>query len=229
MNDDSLSACVAAYDAWAATYDAIDNPLIAAAEVILDGRAPWLAGARVLELGCGTGRNAAACLAAGAARYVGIDASRKMLAVARGRCAGEARVSFVEAELVAGVQAVLADGARFDVVLICLVLEHVPEVAPVMAAAATALARDGRLVVIELHAGLHALGVGANFRREDDREVRLPSFAHSADELVALATRAGLRRVQTIDHLPAPKALARSAKLGRYAGRPVLLELVAER
>jgi SAM-dependent methyltransferase len=219
--------CLAAYDAWAATYDDIDNPLVAAATAVLAARAPWLAGARVLELGCGTGRNADACLAAGAVRYHGLDASPNMLARARRRCGGEARASFAAADLAAAAtREALAAGPRFDLVLICLVLEHVAAVAPIVAAAATALAPGGRLVIIELHPGLHAGGVGANFRL-GEREIRLPSFAHDAAELHAALTEARLRPLATIDHAPAAAALACSAKLARYAGRPVLLEVVA--
>jgi ubiquinone/menaquinone biosynthesis C-methylase UbiE len=230
MSDDAadpLRSCLAAYDAWASTYDTLDNPLIAQAAVALARHAAWFDGARVLELGCGTGRNAAWALAAGAQRFVGVDASPGMLAVARKRLA-DPRASWLEAELVRGASLATARGARFDVALICLVLEHVRDVGPVVAAAASALAPAGRLVVLELHPALHELGVGANFRL-GDREVRLDSFRHTAEELVLAATAADLSRAEAADHVPSPEALARSAKLARYAGRPVLLELVAER
>jgi len=78
MTHDSAPACAAAYDQWAATYDSIDNPLIAQASTVLASHVATWAGARVLELGCGTGRNARACLAAGARSYVGVDASPGM-------------------------------------------------------------------------------------------------------------------------------------------------------
>jgi SAM-dependent methyltransferase len=226
-NSNSASACLAAYDAWAATYDSIDNPLIAAATVALDARASWFSGARVLELGCGTARNAAACLAAGATRYVGIDASPNMLAVARSRFTADERVAFLEADLAAATtRDSLAHGPRFDLVLICLVLEHAAAVAPIFAAAATVLAPGGHLLIVELHPALHALGIGANFRL-GDREVRLPSFRHPAAELESAMAQAGLQPLATVEHIPSPAALARSPKLARYATQPVLLELTA--
>jgi SAM-dependent methyltransferase len=226
MSTDTVRDCLAAYDHWAATYDSQDNPLIALAAVVLDERAGWCRGARVLELGCGTGRNAAWALAAGARGYVGVDASPGMLARARDRFA-DPRVSWLEADLCAGARAAGAAGP-FDLVLICLVLEHVEEVVPVLEAARSALARGGRLLVVELHPTLHARGVGANFR-SDEGEVRLPSFRHTAAELVAVLERVGLGRLRATDHDPTSTALARSPKLGRYAGRPVLLEVAAER
>lgn len=222
MSTDSVRDCFAAYDQWAATYDTIDNPMVAQAVEVLTARAAWLDHARVLELGCGTGRNAALALAAGALAYVGVDGSAGMLAMARARAA-DPRVTFHHGDLVAPVP-----GGPFDVVLVCLVLEHVRDVAPVVAAAASALAPSGRLVAIELHPGLHARGVGANFRVADS-EVRLPSFAHGAAELIAAAQAAGLPAAVAIPHRPSPAALARSAKLGRFADLPVLLELSATR
>lgn len=227
MNTDPRNDCLAAYDAWAASYDRIDNPLIAQAAAVLQERAAWFGGARVLELGCGTGRNAALGLAAGAARFVGIDGSPGMLAVAK-RTIVDPRASFIEADLVPGVQMAGAGGARFDLVLVCLVLEHLPEVGPVTEAAAAVLAPGGRLLILELHAGLHELGVGANFRI-GEREIRLPSFRHTAAELTGAVERAGLQALAAAERQPTPTALARSAKLARYRDRPVLVEIAAER
>ena len=113
----------AAYDAWAQTYDAIDNPMIAQAAAVLDARAAWFTGARVLELGCGTGRNAAACLSHGARGYTGVDASPGMLAIARSRYT-DPRTRWIEADMCSGARTAARD-AGFDLVLICLVLEHV--------------------------------------------------------------------------------------------------------
>jgi SAM-dependent methyltransferase len=219
--------CLAAYDLWAATYDRIDNPLVAQAGAVLAERARWFAGARVLELGCGTGRNAAFCLEAGAAGYVGIDGSAAMLAQARRRFE-DSRVAWMEADLLAGAARAGRKGARFDVVLLCLVLEHLEDVEPVIAAGAATLARGGRLIMVELHPSLHDCGIGANFT-VGELELRLPSFRHTAEELVQATGRAGLRPILWVDHLPTAPALARSAKLARYVKRPVLVEVVAAR
>jgi SAM-dependent methyltransferase len=207
---------LAAYDRWASTYDTIDNPLIAQSAAVLAARRGIFDGAAVLELGCGTARNGVLALAAGARRYVGVDGSPGMLARARERL-DDPRARFVLGDLTTPV------GEDFDVALICLVLEHVEGVAPVVAAA-----RARRLLVLELHPDLHAGGVGANFRVGDE-EVRLPSVRHDAAELEAAARAAGFREVSARSHLPSPEALARSPKLARYAGRPVLLELDATR
>jgi malonyl-CoA O-methyltransferase len=209
-----------AYDSWAGSYDCIDNPMIAQAGVALAAHAARFPGARVLELGCGTGRNAAHALDAGAAHYTGVDGSPGMLAVARERYP---QATWIEGDLIAGAARA---GGGFDVALLCLVLEHVADVAPVLGAAARALRPGGALLIFELHPALHERGVGANFRVGDD-EVRLPSFRHDAAELGAALAAAGFTAVTAVDHLPSPAALERSEKLARYVGQPVLLEVHA--
>ena len=47
----------AAYDAWAASYDGYDNPMIYAARTALAPILSQVAGQVCLEFGCGTGAN----------------------------------------------------------------------------------------------------------------------------------------------------------------------------
>src|SRR5438270_11022474 len=87
-----MSITRADYDAWAATYDAVDNPLVAMSSFAVEEAARGWSGARVVELGCGTARNARPIVAAGAREYVGVDASSEMLERGRARNDGDARV-----------------------------------------------------------------------------------------------------------------------------------------
>lgn len=135
---------VEGYDLWASSYDALDNPMIAMTEIAMRAWAPRVEGARVLELGCGTGRNARFFLDRGAAAYVGVDGSRGMLDEARKRGLGE-RATWVHADL---------EDARVDevdVVLVSLVLEHARDVRPALRAAARAARRGAELRVYELY------------------------------------------------------------------------------
>jgi ubiquinone/menaquinone biosynthesis C-methylase UbiE len=74
------------FDAIAPRYDALRGQLF---EPVLDllVREGDLAGRRVLDLGCGTGRFAAALAVRDGCSVVGVDPSRGMLAVARARSA----------------------------------------------------------------------------------------------------------------------------------------------
>jgi len=81
----------------------------------------------VLDLGCGPGRVAEAALDAGAARYVGVDLSPRMLGLTRERLAGRTQVELIEGDFSA-----LDVAGTFDVVLALGLFDYVP--APARAA-----------------------------------------------------------------------------------------------
>jgi SAM-dependent methyltransferase len=222
--DPTVTAALAGYDLWSSSYDERDNPMVAISDLAMDAWPLELGGRAVVELGCGTGRNAARCLRAGAARYLGLDGSSGMLARARARGL-DARAVFEQAEL--GADGPGLAGA-FDVALVCLVLEHVRDPAPALAQAARLVRGGGELAVYELDAARHAAGVAAHFDH-GGREVRLPSYAHDEAELAAALAATGFDVLATRRWYASAAAIARSAKLARYTGQPVLLELQARR
>jgi ubiquinone/menaquinone biosynthesis C-methylase UbiE len=97
-----------------------------------------VAGAEVLELGCGSGRFTRRLLAAGASRVTAVDLSASMLAQLP-----QDRVTTVQGD--AGVVDV---GRTFDHVLSAGMLEFVPDVGAVLANAARHTAIGGRLVLL---------------------------------------------------------------------------------
>jgi 2-polyprenyl-3-methyl-5-hydroxy-6-metoxy-1,4-benzoquinol methylase len=110
---------------------------------LLDHAIP--AGARVLDLGCGTGQMALYLAAAGDREVVAADLTRASLALgaAAARRFGVSRVTFVETDLR---RPALRPGS-FDVVLCSGVLHHTPEPAAAFAAVAE-LARPGTGVLV---------------------------------------------------------------------------------
>ncbi|MHC5114464.1 MAG: class I SAM-dependent methyltransferase [Planctomycetota bacterium] len=128
-------AMASGYDAAKARNDAYYVALkrLVAAHVPADHRG------RVLEVGCGTGQ-ILADLRPG--EGVGIDASPRMIAVARERCADRPELSFRELDATA-----VASLGPFDAVVSSDLLEHVdawPEVVTAMAGAC----RPGGVIVI---------------------------------------------------------------------------------
>jgi malonyl-CoA O-methyltransferase len=206
------------YDAWAKTYDAIDNPLVAMTDVAMAAWSPRLDGARVLEIGCGTGRNARFFLNAGA-RYVGLDGSPGMLEVARRQ---NLDATWFEGDLTQ----LPRFEAGFDLVFISLVLEHVEALAPALRSARGAARPGGALVILEIHPAHRASGKQANFR-DGERELFLPSFEHSLSDYEGALQGAGWALGRATSWYAAEADCGRSQKLRRYLGRPLLLELRA--
>lgn len=114
------------YQKWASTYDEPSNPLIEAESKVLADIIGDVAGKKILDLGCGTGRHAI------------------LLAVARTNAAGLAIV-FINAELHA-----VPQQDQFDLVLCSLVLSHVPDLRPAMKEMARLVRPGGRIIITDL-------------------------------------------------------------------------------
>lgn len=207
----------AAYDRWSAVYETDRNRTRDLDGSVLRGAGLPLAGASVLEIGCGTGRNTV-FLAEAAARVLAIDFSEGMLEKARTRCAGR-RVRFVAQDIRTRWP---ADDASIDVAVTDLVLEHVEDLAPIFGEAARVLRSGGLFHVSELHPVMQLDGKQANFTDPaTGNEIRVPAFRHSVSEFVNTAIAAGLV-VRRLDEWFVDDA-------DRTAGRPRLLTLLLER
>lgn len=131
------------YQAWAATYDEPSNPLIEAESKMLAGIIGDVAGKKILDLGCGTGRHAILLARAGAI-VTGVDFSEEMLAVARTNAAG-LNIDIINAEIHA---VPLQD--QFDLILCSLVLSHLPNLLPAMQEMSRLLRPGGRIIITDL-------------------------------------------------------------------------------
>lgn len=209
------------YDRWAASYDATPNPLVA-----LDRRVTLRAlrpqpGERVLDAGCGTGAHLGALLAAHA-RPAGLDLSRGMLRVARGRLPG---VPLAQADLD---RALPVRRGGFDVFLSALVSEHLREIGRFFAEAFAALCDGGRLVFSAFYPELAHAGLEANFE-EGGREIRLGAARHTVEDYLGGIAEAGFRGVRVREHV-GDEELARAVPgAAKYLGRPLLLLIEAVR
>src|SRR4051794_36620023 len=131
------------YDRWAATYeDTVENAMDIALLERLD--LDWGAVGRAADLGCGTGRTGSWLGGRGVGEIDGVDLSPVMLEAAR--CRG-VYSSLREGEVG---ETGLGSGA-YDLVVSCLVDEHLADLRPLYAEAAR-LARPGaNLVLVGFH------------------------------------------------------------------------------
>ena len=123
MTQQEQSEIAAAYNEWAETYDMDQNRTRDLAAETLKQANLNLDGRKVIEVGCGTGRNTV-WLAERAADIVALDFSEAMLDRAKDRVS-EPRVCFLQHD--ARAPWPLADSSA-DVVIAMLILEHVEHV-----------------------------------------------------------------------------------------------------
>jgi SAM-dependent methyltransferase len=202
-----------AYARWAATYprDA-DNELMRLEEREVLRLLPPLAGARVVDLGCGAGRYLCRAAAGGAGRRVGVDASAAMLARAR-----EAGGLLVRAEL----PAVPFRNAAFDVAVCALVVGHLRHLGPGLAEIARVLRPGGTLVYSDMHPEGARRGWRRTFVADDATEYAVRHFVHALDEHRAACAAAGL----VIEEIAEPRV----EHVARWRGTPAALVVRARR
>jgi ubiquinone/menaquinone biosynthesis C-methylase UbiE len=174
------SSVARAYDRWSSQYDSDRNTTRDLDAVVVREAPLRLAGQRVLELGCGTGKNSV-WLASEASELVALDFSAGMLAVARERVAAP-HARFIEHDIRAPWP---VDAASVDAVIGNLVLEHVEDLTTVYAEAARVLRSGGQLFFCELHPQRQLLGGQAHFTDTVTSEtVAVPAFRHTTSEYV---------------------------------------------
>jgi SAM-dependent methyltransferase len=163
---------------------------------------PVRGGARVLEVGCGTGvvLRDAAVLAGRRGEVVGVDASRAVSAVARRLCRRVAGRAPIRVHVADGAKLPWSD-ARFDIALAVTVILHVPDAAAVVREMARVVVPGGRVALQDQDFGTVALTHPD--RALTDRilhgvAARIYPEPHSGRRLPGLLRAAGLERVRLL-------------------------------
>ncbi len=189
------SEIAAAYNEWAETYDVVENRTRDLANEVLKRADLNFDVGKVIEVGCGTGRNAEwlSQLAAGPREIVALDFSEEMLARARERVR-DPRVHFIQHDV--RTTWPVSDAAA-DVIVAMLILEHVEYLQPFFAEAARTLRVGGELFMCELHPMRQLLGGQAQFTSiQTGEQKRVPAFLHHTSEYVHAALSCAFELLQ---------------------------------
>ena len=178
-----------AYARLAASYPRVpDNELMRLEQAALLELLPGLAGRRVLDLGCGSGRWLLQLAAGRPRRLVGCDLVAAML-----RRAAEERARHRAALVQAGALALPFRDGAFDLVVSGLVLGHVADLHGARREIGRVLARGGGVV----YSDLHPAGVLAGWRRDlaapDGTRLEVRHHPHLLEDHVAALRGAGLQ------------------------------------
>jgi len=157
----------------------------------------WKAVQRCADLGCGTGRSAAWLASRGVAKIDGVDTTVEMLNRAR------ERQVFSSLHL-ADVGATGLPAATYDLVMTCLVDEHLADLAPLYAEAARISKSGAAHVLVGFHPFfIMAAGMPTHFKAADGQPVAIETHVHLFSDHVTAALAAGWRlkelREQVID------------------------------
>jgi malonyl-CoA O-methyltransferase len=154
----------AAYERWAPLYPpTAHNPLMRAEQQAMAEHWPPVAGKRVLDLACGTGRYARLLAKANAAQVVAMDFCVPMLrqvSAADRVCGSMMQLPFA--------------GQAFDVVISGLALGHAANVHSWMAEAARVLKSGGSLLYSDFHPEAARVGLTRSFKDEQNDTCTVP-------------------------------------------------------
>ncbi|KAI1094306.1 S-adenosyl-L-methionine-dependent methyltransferase [Rostrohypoxylon terebratum] len=206
-----------AYDRWAAVYDTDGNFLQALDTIELKtlfpqflqsiiSSKPW----RMVDLGCGTGRNTKLLLTVpGIAEVVALDSSRGMLEVARSRLhqlddgaslsgqepTGDVPKLYLEVfdMLISPSPPKLA--LQADGVISTLVIEHVP-LSTFFSQVSQILKPGGILLLTNMHAHMGGISQAGFVDAATGEKIRPTSYAHTVVDVAAEARRWGLEVVK---------------------------------
>jgi malonyl-CoA O-methyltransferase len=214
------------YARWAPTYER-ETIVSLLDEQIVPPLTPPLAGLRLLDIGCGTGRRMAT---ADAASATGVEPSWGMIAAGAASRLGRPELTLRQGH--AG-DLPVAD-ASFDVAWCRLVLGHVAELEPAYSEMARALVSGGTAIVSDFHPEAHARGHRRTFRSPDG-VWEIETHPHAlADQIVAAAT-AGLVLVDAGEASVGPAVRHLYAEAGRpelyqeHLGLPLVFALRFQR
>jgi SAM-dependent methyltransferase len=208
------------YGEWVATYDetvedALDIELLEALE-----SAPWRTARRAADLGCGTGRTGAWLRNKGVPSIDGVDLTPEMLAVARSRGVYE---RLIEAD----VSSTGLEATAYDLVITCLVDEHLPNLKPPYREANRLSRAGGLYVLVAYHPHfLMSTGIPTHFDNESGEPVAIETHVHLVSEHVAAALEAGFVLAEMKERLIDDGCIEQKPRWERFRGQPITLAFV---
>lgn len=200
---------VEAYNQWAATYDTDGNFLQALDSMMIPQMLPVVtdqlpSSPKLVDLGCGTGRNTSALLSIPGVMILGLDNSSEMLNIARDRC-HQKRESLPKNNRAATLSfevwdiQVLQDeknevplpAQHTDAVFSTLVIEHIP-LDIFFKACSMMLKSGGLLLLTNMHSDMGDKGSQAGFTDQaTGQKIRPVSYIHTVFEVVRKAREWG--------------------------------------
>lgn len=160
-----------AYAFWAPAYPPVaHNALMLAEEASMRCLMPPLAGLRLLDLACGTGRYGRLALEQGAAQVLGVDNSLPMLKAGVLPLAAQADLS-----------ALPLAAQSVDCIVCGLALGHLPRIDRALKEMARVAAPGSLLLVSDLHPLQFRQGAQRSFTAPDGRVYAVEHYLHDAE------------------------------------------------
>jgi len=201
-----------AYDLWANVYDTDGNFLQALDTIQMRSLLPWALTLlestnparpwKLVDLGCGTGRNTAALLEVRDSEVIGLDVSPGMLEVAKQRFkdgVGSGRLQLQVLDMIEqSVPSSLTTWA--DAIVSTLVIEHIP--ADIFFRQVSQMLKPGGILLLtNMHAEMGGISQAGFIDPQTGEKIRPASYAHTVPDVEAEAGKYGLEVIEKIQEV----------------------------
>lgn len=171
------------YNQWASTYDDVENKTRDLEMKVGQSVLNSIAFERVLELGCGTGKNTV-WLEQKAGQVLAVDLSEGMIAKAKEKIQNS-HVQFFQADITKPWEFVTAST---DLITCSLILEHINDLQFIFQQASKVLKPGGYFYICELHPYKQYAGSKARFEGDQGLQV-LECYVHHVSEYFEAASK----------------------------------------
>jgi ubiquinone/menaquinone biosynthesis C-methylase UbiE len=177
-----------AYNRWAESYDSVVNKTRDLEQLAAKSLLAKADFSRVLEIGCGTGKNTV-WIALKAGALLAIDFSEEMMNLAREKIK-TSNVAFRHADITKH-----WDFGNVTLITCSLVLEHIENIDFIFQEAAKTLERGGYFYLCELHPYKQLQASRAKFEQEG-KLIQLEYFIHHISDYYSAAEKNGLQCIR---------------------------------
>ena len=207
------------YDRWSMGYDTYANATVALDDRLFPPLWQGLSPRQVIEIGPGTGRHTVKLAQAGH-DITAIDQSPGMLAKARDRLSGFAKVCLIEGDFLSLVD---LPSAAFDMAITALVVEHIGDLSAFFSKLRRHLKPRADFFLSEIHPSRAAVGSQARFfDPETGIETLLTNYPHTETDVVEAAFTAGFDLIHACDGVGDAVLAAQNPEWKKNIGRLML-------
>lgn len=201
-----------AYDLWANVYDTDGNflqaldtiqmktllPRVLALLETSMGARPW----KLMDLGCGTGRNTAALVEVAGSQVVGLDVSDGMLNVARQRLEDAVASGRLRLEVLDLIEQPVPPSLEewADAIVSTLVIEHIPA-EDFFRQLSRMLKPGGFLLLTNMHSEMGGISQAGFIDPDTGEKIRPASYAHTVQDVETEAAKYGLEVIDTMEEV----------------------------
>lgn len=207
------------YAKWAELYDGQFDGRIEIALFERIERVDWNAAETAVDLACGTGRIGQWLHGSGVRVIDGVDITAEMLARAEAR--GIYRTLLRE-----DLCATSLPDAHADLIVNCLAIGHVPDLAPAYREVDRLLQPGGSFVVVGFHQFFLLSGIPTHFRDKTGANHSIQNYIHLMSDHVSTALALGWSLVEMHERLVDEEWITQTPNWHRHAGKPVSFAMV---